>query len=281
MALTPTGLSTSSRRYDFCEGLSSSTRRRVATLRRSGSNTCPTSPHPIRRPHAIIFRPFRSSPNSSTMHFMHFPFYRPSADTSRASLPRSSAGSPSLPPSRVLRTPSGLRRVRVRRRLPRQEPLPPPCGTASRTRTCRLDGGRGWRHSPAPLGVGLPDERSEKPCEARSQALPWRITPRFALRPSGSSMSRRSTLIIFPVYLRSIASVFSVKSCIAANPVECVFSSEVISILRSFPWIIPHLSTRRQGGCPLGRRPAVSRRSAPASHIRLSETPNRQCHTSQ
>ena len=70
MALTPTGLSTSSRRYDFCEGLASSTRRRVATLRRSGSNTCPASPHPIRRPHAIIFRPFRSSPNSSTMHFI-------------------------------------------------------------------------------------------------------------------------------------------------------------------------------------------------------------------
>ena len=70
MALTPTGLSTSSRRYDFCEGLASSTRRRVATLRRSGSNTCPASPHPIRRPHAIIFRPFRSSPSSSTMHFI-------------------------------------------------------------------------------------------------------------------------------------------------------------------------------------------------------------------
>ena len=81
MVLTPTGLSTSSRRYDCCEGLSSSTRRRVATLRRSGSKTCPASPHPIRRPHAIIFRPFRSSPNSSTMHFMQFPFYRPSAVT--------------------------------------------------------------------------------------------------------------------------------------------------------------------------------------------------------
>ena len=84
MALTPAGLSTSSRRYDFCEGLPSSTRRRVATLRRSGSNTCPASSQPIRRPHAIIFRPFRSSPNSSTMHFMQFTSYRPSAGTSRA-----------------------------------------------------------------------------------------------------------------------------------------------------------------------------------------------------
>ena len=84
MALTPAGLSTSSRRYDCCEGLSSSTRRRVATLRRSGSKTCPASPHPIRRPHAIIFRPFRSSPNSSTMHFMQFPFYRPLASATQA-----------------------------------------------------------------------------------------------------------------------------------------------------------------------------------------------------
>ena len=46
-------------------------RSRVATFRRSASNTCPASVQPIRRPHAIIFRPFRSSPKSSTMHFMH------------------------------------------------------------------------------------------------------------------------------------------------------------------------------------------------------------------
>ena len=70
MAFTPTGLSTSARRYDFCDGLASSTRRRVATFRRSASKTCPASVQPIRRPHAIIFRPFRSSPKSSTMHFM-------------------------------------------------------------------------------------------------------------------------------------------------------------------------------------------------------------------
>ena len=42
----------------------------MATFRFSGSNTCPASAHPMRRPHAIIFRPFRSSPNSSTMHFI-------------------------------------------------------------------------------------------------------------------------------------------------------------------------------------------------------------------
>ena len=80
MAFTPTGLSTSSRRYDFCDGLASSTRRRVATFRRSASNTCPASAQPMRRPHAIIFRPFRSSPKSSTMHFMHtssLPRYSP------------------------------------------------------------------------------------------------------------------------------------------------------------------------------------------------------------
>ena len=42
----------------------------MATFRLSRSNTCPASAHPMRRPHAIIFRPFRSSPNSSTMHFI-------------------------------------------------------------------------------------------------------------------------------------------------------------------------------------------------------------------
>ena len=38
------------------------------------------STQPMRRPHAIIFRPFRSSPKSSTMHFMRtspLPMYSP------------------------------------------------------------------------------------------------------------------------------------------------------------------------------------------------------------
>ena len=46
---------------------------------------------------------------------------------------------------------------------------------------------------------------------ARGRAFPCRITSRFALRPSGSSMSMRSTLMIFPVYFRSVWSVFSVR----------------------------------------------------------------------
>ena len=50
-------------------------------------------------------------------------------------------------------------------------------------------------------------------------ALPCRITSRLAFLPSGSSMSRRSTLMIFPVYLRSVLRVFSVKS----------FMSDIIS----------------------------------------------------